>query len=127
MSLAKMASQGVLASSMAATPLQVRAESSGEEFHPLPTGTSWDAQDLQPSDLLNDGVHLNAHGVRLMAEIVKAHLVRRPEFDSLIPSKPPAPSPPAGGGRGGAGAAFRPRACATHPLIMLKVFFKTTD
>lgn len=40
---------------------------------------------LQPSDLLKDGVHLNAHGVHLMGEIVKAHLVRRPVFDSLIP------------------------------------------
>lgn len=40
---------------------------------------------LQPSDLLKDGVHLNGHGVHLMGEIVKAHLVRRPAFDSLIP------------------------------------------
>ena len=37
---------------------------------------------LKPSDLLRDGVHLNAHGEYLMAEIVKAHLERDPSLTS---------------------------------------------
>lgn len=41
---------------------------------------------LQPSDLLRDGVHLNAHGCHLMGEIVKAHLVRHPALDTQIPA-----------------------------------------
>ena len=36
---------------------------------------------LEPQALLKDGVHLNAHGEFLMAEIVKAHLRRDPKFD----------------------------------------------
>ena len=36
---------------------------------------------LEPSALLKDGVHLNAHGEFLMAEIVKAHLRRDAKFD----------------------------------------------
>ncbi len=36
---------------------------------------------LEPQSLLKDGVHLNAHGEFLMAEIVKAHLRRDPKFD----------------------------------------------
>ncbi len=36
---------------------------------------------LEPKALLNDNVHLNAHGEFLMAEIVKAHLRRDASFD----------------------------------------------
>jgi hypothetical protein len=36
------------------------------------------ANQLQPRDLLKDGVHLNAHGNYLMAELVKQYLVHRP-------------------------------------------------
>ena len=36
---------------------------------------------LEPKALLKDGVHLNAHGEFLMAEIVKAHLRRDAKFD----------------------------------------------
>ncbi len=36
---------------------------------------------LEPKALLKDGVHLNAHGEFLMAEIVKAHLRRDAGFD----------------------------------------------
>jgi hypothetical protein len=35
---------------------------------------------LKPQQLLNDGVHPNAHGNYLMAELTKAYLVRRPEI-----------------------------------------------
>ena len=41
---------------------------------------------LKPSDLLKDDIHLNAHGCHLLREIFKAHLVRRPAFDALIPA-----------------------------------------
>jgi hypothetical protein len=34
---------------------------------------------LKPENLLRDGVHLNDHGCHLMAELVKAYLVKRPD------------------------------------------------
>ncbi|HEX8912294.1 MAG TPA: hypothetical protein VF796_08030 [Humisphaera sp.] len=36
--------------------------------------------DLKPQALLKDGVHLNTHGCWLMAELVKRHLVHRPDL-----------------------------------------------
>ena len=38
------------------------------------------ANNLQPQDLLKDGVHLNDHGNYLMAELVKRYLVHRPDL-----------------------------------------------
>jgi hypothetical protein len=38
------------------------------------------ANTLEPKDLLKDGVHLNDHGNYLLAEIVKRHLVHRPDL-----------------------------------------------
>jgi hypothetical protein len=35
---------------------------------------------LTPPDLLRDGVHLNDHGCFLLAELIKRHLVHRPEL-----------------------------------------------
>jgi hypothetical protein len=54
------------------------------------------ANRLEPRALLSDDVHLNAHGNFLMAEILKAHLVYRP--DSARPSvdSPPVRTIPVG-------------------------------
>jgi len=38
-------------------------------------------QKIDPKNLLKDGVHLNDHGNDLMAALVGAYLVRRPQFD----------------------------------------------
>jgi len=38
------------------------------------------ANNLEPKDLLKDGVHLNDHGNFVMAELVKQNLVHRPEL-----------------------------------------------
>ncbi|HEV7301689.1 MAG TPA: hypothetical protein VGN72_20290 [Tepidisphaeraceae bacterium] len=38
------------------------------------------ANDLQPSALLSDAVHLNAHGNYLLAELISRHLVYRPDL-----------------------------------------------